>query len=67
MPPKNLEKVTPGRPKSAPRAPGGLLAPSGVDFGPSGAPFSKLPALLAKPSGKQAQAQDGSVGHAKRL
>ena len=36
---------------------GGLLAPSGVDFGPSGAPFSKLPALLAEPCGEQAQAQ----------
>ena len=43
-------------PKS-PGVRGGLLAPSGVDFGPSGAPFSKLPALLAEPCGEQAQAQ----------
>ena len=45
----------------AQEAPGGLQeaiwAPSGVDFGLSGASFSKLPAHLAEPSGEQAQTQ----------
>ena len=35
---------------------GRILAPSGVDFGSSGAPFLKPPALVAEPSGEQAQA-----------
>ena len=57
-----------GAPKSAiwrstcaQEAPGGLqeviLEPSGVDFGPSGAPFPKLPAFVAEPSGEHAQTQ----------
>ena len=36
---------------------GRILAPSGVDFGCSGAPFLKPPALVAEPSGEQAQGQ----------
>ena len=36
---------------------GRILAPSGVDFGCSGAPFLKPPALVAEPSGEQTQAQ----------
>ena len=49
------------RPTCAQETPGGLqeviLEPSGVDFGPSGAPFSKLPASVAEPSGEHAQTQ----------
>ena len=46
---------------------GGILAPSGVDFRPSGAPFSKLPALVAEPSGEQAQAQGQAQAQAQSV
>ena len=55
------------RPRGSRRPPGGILTASRGGCWPSGAPFSKLSALVAKPSGEQAQAQDGSAGHAKRL
>ena len=60
-------------------APKRLPEPSGEAFGPLGVGFWRLRgslfeassascgALLAEPSGEQAQAQDGSAGHAKRL
>ena len=68
-----IPRSGPGGPGSGPgepgtrRPPGGIWTASGVDVGPPGLHFPKLPALVAKPSGEQAQAQEGSVGHAKRL
>ena len=44
-----------------------MLAPSGVDVGHSGASFSKLPALLAEPSGEQAQAQGQAQAQAQSV
>ena len=58
-------------PPAAQEAPGdlqgGILAPSGVDFRPSGGPFSKLPALVAEPSGEQAQAQGQAQAQAQSV
>ena len=47
----------PGWPPGAHGLQEAIWAPSGVDFGHSGASCSKLPALLAEPSGEQAQTQ----------
>ena len=80
--PKSRPKAVseqPWRPSGADLAPKRLPEPSGEAFGPLGVGFWRLRgslfeassascgALLAEPSGEQAQAQDGSAGHAKRL
>ena len=80
--PKSRPKAVseqPWRPSGADLAPKRLPEPSGEALGPLGVGFWRLRgslfeassascgALLAEPSGEQAQAQDGSAGHAKRL
>ena len=80
--PKSRPKAVseqPWKPSGADLASKRLPEPSGEAFGPLGVGFWRLRgslfeassascgALLAEPSGEQAQAQDGSAGHAKRL
>ena len=52
----------PGAHLAPKRPPEASRKPFWIDFGPSGAPFSRLPALVAEPSGAQAQTQSASTG-----